>query len=240
MSVIHGSKTQVRVNGRDLTGYLKTFDLADTIDKADTTVFSNTAKTCIPGLRDGTIKAGGFWDGALNAVDDVMLAALGASTDSIWTLWPSGEHAVGDVGYAAACVETTYGVRAVETDVIAVSADANANHGIDEVKSHHPLASEATGTIDSASVDGSAASTAGGVSYLHVTALTATNIVVTVEDSADNASWATLITHSTVVAAGASARIALATTATVRRYTRSQAVITGAGAATYSHAFSRK
>jgi hypothetical protein len=61
----------------------------------------------------------------------------------------------------------------------------------------------------------------GWQAYLHVTALTGTNVIVTLQDSADNVSFANLTggAFTSATAVGAQ-RLAGGTTATVRRYVR--------------------
>lgn len=66
-------------------------------------------------------------------------------------------------------------------------------------------------------------STAFGLqAYLQVTAFTGTSVTVTLQDSADNSSWANIASaaFTAVTAAPAMQRLAIANTATVRRYVR--------------------
>lgn len=79
-----------------------------------------------------------------------------------------------------------------------------------------------TAATHGASVDGGAASSFGAQAYLQVTAFTGTSVTVTVEDSADNATFAAVtgLTFTAVSAAPATQRLATAGTATLRRYVR--------------------
>ncbi len=70
-----------------------------------------------------------------------------------------------------------------------------------------------------ASIDGGAASAFGLSAYLHVTAFTGTSATVTVQDSADNSTFASLAPFAAASAVGAQ-RVATAAGATVRRYLR--------------------
>lgn len=83
------------------------------------------------------------------------------------------------------------------------------------------LRTDSIGTNGTA-LDGGATSITGWSAYLAVTALTGTNIVVTLEDSADNVSFATFASSAfaSVTAPNTSERIAGAAGATVRRYVR--------------------
>lgn len=71
-------------------------------------------------------------------------------------------------------------------------------------------------------VDGTAASTTGWSAYLQVVSLTGTNVVITLEDSADNAAFATFTgsAFTSATAAATTERIEGAAGATVRRYVR--------------------
>lgn len=72
------------------------------------------------------------------------------------------------------------------------------------------------------SIDYGAVSTAFGMAaYLHVFAFTGTSVTVTIEDSADNVSFAAIASGAFTAATGiTSQRIATGTTATIRRYVR--------------------
>jgi hypothetical protein len=77
---------------------------------------------------------------------------------------------------------------------------------------------DTTGT-NGASLDGTASSANGAQFYAHLSALTGTNVVLTIQDSADNAAWANLsgAAFTSMTAIGWQ-RIAV--TGTVRRYLR--------------------
>ncbi len=78
-----------------------------------------------------------------------------------------------------------------------------------------------TTATNGASLDGLAASAFGAQFYLHVLAFTGTSVTVTVQDSADNATWANLTGAAFTAATGVGwERIATANNATVRRYLR--------------------
>lgn len=83
------------------------------------------------------------------------------------------------------------------------------------------LRTDTAGTNGS-SLDGAASSTTGWAAYAQVTALTGTNVVLTLEDSADNAAWAvfTSSAFTSVTSAPGYQRIAGAAGATLRRYVR--------------------
>ncbi len=81
-----------------------------------------------------------------------------------------------------------------------------------------------TAATNGTSVDGAAASTFGAQFYLNVQSVTGTSVTVSIEDSADNVSFATVsgMTFTAVTSGGAPAwqRLATANNATIRRYVR--------------------
>lgn len=102
----------------------------------------------------------------------------------------------------------------------------------------HDLTAETT-TANGTGYDQTVVSTtAGGVGHLHVTAFSGfTNIIVTVQDSADNSTFATIGTFATVTAA-TQERLVIA--GTVRRYVRASWTKTGTGSATFVVGFARR
>lgn len=78
-----------------------------------------------------------------------------------------------------------------------------------------------TVATNGSSLDGAAATSFGFQMWLHCFAFTGTSVTIKVQDSADNAAWADLAsaTFGAINAIGA-ARVAVASPATVRRYTR--------------------
>jgi hypothetical protein len=65
-----------------------------------------------------------------------------------------------------------------------------------------PLEAETT-TFDGTSVDNGASSAFGGVGHIHVTAFSGTSATVKIQDSANDSSWADLITFANVTGVGA-------------------------------------
>lgn len=79
-----------------------------------------------------------------------------------------------------------------------------------------------TTATNGTSIDTTASASFGAQAYLQVTALTGTNVVVTIQDSADNSSFSavTSFAFTSVTTAPAFERLQLGATATVRRYVR--------------------
>lgn len=84
-----------------------------------------------------------------------------------------------------------------------------------------------TAATNGASLDGAVATTTGWSAYLEVIAFTGTDVTVSVQDSADNSSWATVGSFTQTTTARTAERIAGASGATLRRYTRAITSTTG-------------
>ena len=244
MAFKHGSKARVYVNGHDLTGYLRSFTSSGSRDSAETTTFGKTAKTYVPGLKDATLSAEGVYDGDPKAVDEVLSTALGQDQESLWTWFPQGDSAIGNVGYGFAAHATSYEVESPVDDVVSVSVEAQSKVGKERVQALHPIKEE-TANGQGTSLDGGASSTNGGVGYLHVTNLSGTNptLDVTIQHSDDNGAsdpWSALITFTQVTQANTAQRIEVS--GTVKRYVRVTWAIGGTGSpkATFVAAFGRK
>lgn len=103
---------------------------------------------------------------------------------------------------------------------IAVNMQAD-GYGIEWGQQLTPGKRTDTAATNGASIDGTAATAFGMQAYLHLVAFTGTSITVTVQDSADNSSFAA-ITDGAFTAATAigQQRIQTGRTATIRRYVR--------------------
>lgn len=84
------------------------------------------------------------------------------------------------------------------------------------------LRTDTTATSPATGLDTTASASFGGQAYLQVTAFTGTSVVVSVQDSADNSTFAAVagFAFTSVTAAPAYERLQLGATATLRRYLR--------------------
>ncbi|HXG56676.1 MAG TPA: hypothetical protein VNJ03_14965 [Vicinamibacterales bacterium] len=87
------------------------------------------------------------------------------------------------------------------------------------------------------SVDYGAATTGGGAGYLSVSQFNMTNAIVKVRHSADNVTFADLVTFTTVTASPTAERVAV--TGTVNRYLMSTGTVTGVGTISLVSGFAR-
>jgi hypothetical protein len=134
--------------------------------------------------------------------------------------------AVGDPTFHLLSGESQYTVTPALNGVVGVTASFKAKgYGIEYGK----LLWDANATTDAngTAVNHGAQTTAGGVGYLHITGLSSgDSIVVKIRDSADNNTYADLITFTLDGSAIGSERIAVS--GTVDQYVRVEVDVTGA------------
>lgn len=230
---VHGKNAKVLIGTYDLTDSFKEFSTTSQIDMAETSAFGNTNKTYIQGLADTSISLQGMFAGGTDEVDDVLSAALGDSSTLPVTIAPNG-FGVGKSAFSLASQQSSYEITGSIGDVVAVSSQFASK--IDSGgRSGKLLFADAaiTATGNQSSVDNAAATTNGGYAMLHIPTNTWDDTVdITIEDSANDSTWATIGTF-TQVAASTTATEYIAISGTIRRYVRGVATLaTGTGSVT--------
>jgi hypothetical protein len=216
MPFIHGKGAATLFDKYDLSAYLNTFESSASADTAEVTTFGASSKSYIAGMKDATISLGGFFDGATGAVDEVLAAALSNATTGVLTLAPAGAGAIGNRAQLGNTLETSYTVTAAASDAVSISAEAQITGGLSPGIILADLAAR-TAAGNTTANDNTASSANGLAAHLHCTAFTGTNITVKVAHSADNSTWADLITFTQLTAAGSERKTV---TGTVNRYLR--------------------
>lgn len=123
---------------------------------------------------------------------------------------------------AASCVakQIDYGGNRNQDGSLAFTVAAESNgYGVEWGRQLTAGVRTDTAATDGASLDGGASSTHGAQAYLQVRAVTGVSVTVTLQDSADNSSWANITGGAFSAATGVGAQ-RLAITGTVRRYVR--------------------
>ena len=237
MPAAHGRLTRVYLNGYDLTGFYRKQSSDLTREVAESTVFNLADKTYLPGVRDASLSLEGIFDGAVDGIEQVLLAAL-AADPTIVAICPQGD-ALGNVAHGFSSLATKYAIDSSKDDIVSLANELQSSSGRDRLIVHHLLSTEVA-TGQSPAQDGGAATTNGGVGFLHVPDIAGiTNLAVVIEDSADGSTgWATILTCAGVTADRNAQRVAI--TGTVRRYTRAAWTFTGAGSAQFWMGFGRK
>lgn len=245
----HGKGTGVLVNAYDVSAYFNSVDSTQTIDTAETTTFSSSAKSYVVGLADGTVSLTGLYSQDSGGSDAVLSSILGASTTPVVTV-VHGTGSIGNRCLTGRAHNTNYSISNPVADVSTVSADFNAStdavsgqtYGIATGVMLTAGASIAYGSLGAlASVDNGASSASGGMAVLHVTAnsISGGSTTIKVQHSTDNSIWADLITFTAVSASTVTSQLSTVT-GTVNRYLRVTASTAGSsGSITYHVSFSR-
>lgn len=218
MAFQHGKSTSVLMDQYNLSSYFRASDVGRTTEVHDTTTYGATAKAYIPGLRDGTMSLEGLWDGAAGAVDPVIQGYLASASGQVVTVAPSG-LTVGNRVLMLSSRKTSYSISDPVADLVTVAVDIQADGGIDGGVSLHALTAE-TGAANSASVNNGAATTNGYSAHLHVTDVTAVSAVVKVQHSANDSTWADLVTFTAATTGGGATSQRVTGIGTVNQYTR--------------------
>jgi hypothetical protein len=179
------------------------------------------------GLRDGRFEMTTFFNhDAVTPATHEKLSAL-PRTDVILTYCrgttlgaPAASLVGKQVGY-----DPTRGDDGMLT--FTVSAQAN-GYGIEWGRQLTAGVRTDTAATNGTGIDTTASADFGGQAYLHVFSFTGTDATVKIQDSADNATFAdvTGLAFTQITAGPTSERIAIANTATIRRYVRAITVTT--------------
>lgn len=240
MAFLHGKGTKVLFHKYDLSSFLNDSSFSRNLETGETTTYGKNSKTYIVGQGDGTVSLSGMFDASAGAVDEVLSLALVAGADSVASIGTSG-FTLGNAVMMINSVQNSYEVSSPVADVVSVSAELQSNGDMDTGKSLKDLAS-VTATGNQSSVDNAASSLNGGVAHLHVTVNAQLgNTVVLVQHSADNSTWATLVTFATVATTVlTSQRVEVAAGTTVNRYLRASYTLGSTGGVTFQVSFARR
>lgn len=217
MAVPHGKSTRVLVDTHHLTGRLNEASTSYSRDVAEKTPFGVDDKEYVAGTRDGTVSLGGFFDGDSGSIHE-KLSALAGSDTPVPLSWGVSGITTGEPASLVDAIQVAYEVPTGVAQVVGVSFEAQAADGVDWGVSLAPHASR-TSSSNESSVDNGASTSNGAVAHLHVTAASGTSptLDLKVQESADNSTWADLITFTQATAATAER---LHVTGTVERYVR--------------------
>lgn len=234
----HGKRTVVLLNGTDMSPYLNEATQTQEIETAETTTFADSDKTYITGLGDGTISTSGMFDGTANASNDVLTGII-AQEDNTFTVLPEGSTA-GSRSIIANGQLTSYEVSSPVGDVVAISAEVQADGGLYSGRALNGLTNTGTSASLAGINDGSSTDN-GGLFNLHVTANTRDGAAtVKVQHSADNATWVDLVTFSSVSASSTTGE-SITSTGTVNQYLRATHTLAGSsGSITYHVSAARR
>lgn len=213
-----GFNSRAYLGGYRISPYINNIEFSKSFETAEVSTFEGQAKKYIATKSDATGTIGGWWEEAL----DSHMLGLFDGTENVLSFYPAGS-AAGSIGKSANVIETEIGTTSDQGGAVEISGSFQCTGAAVNTLSIIPETSYAV-TTNTASLDNTVATTNGGYGVLHVTAVTGT-VPVVIEDSADNVSFATICTFTSVTAAGAQMK---AITGNIRRYVRAKCTISGA------------
>lgn len=225
-----GCTSEVLLDGVFASDFLHEYSHSGEIDTAETTVFSNTSKTYVPGLEDASVSFSGKFDTDTTTDTDSFsykLDALKGVTTQL-TLIPHGD-VFGDPALLCKGLLTSQSTATSVDDVGSAEVEFQNTTGLERALILHPLAAK-TVTGEGTALDNGASGSPtedGASAILHVTAVSGTDtptLTVKVEHSADDITYADLITFNAATGVGSQYGTA---TGTVNRYLKVTYTISG-------------
>tara|TARA_A100001201_G_scaffold21053_1_gene23354 strand:- start:247 stop:657 length:411 start_codon:yes stop_codon:yes gene_type:complete len=131
MAFVHGKDSVFKIDNSggsltDISAYVNSVDMPQTVDVAETTVLGKDNKTFIVGLKDATISLAGLWD---STVDGIFGAVLGQSATLSFEYSPEGTTS-GNVKYTGEAILTSYSKNSPVGDVVSYSADLQVSDAV--------------------------------------------------------------------------------------------------------------
>tara|TARA_R100000808_G_scaffold1997_4_gene8484 strand:+ start:5121 stop:5846 length:726 start_codon:yes stop_codon:yes gene_type:complete len=222
MAKVSGLNVRLFVMGNDLSGDANALDGAGyTQETLETTALESAAASRITGLVDGSLSVNGYFDNASNKIHATLTSNSGKlpSADQV-VLAPMGS-AVGSPMCGISAKEADYNVSRGTGSAMTVTSTFTGNgvggeFGVMLTAFDDTHSSATNGTA----VDNSASSASGGAGYLQGISLASGSVVIKIQHSADNSSWADLITYSSLGTSGVPTAVRTEVTGTVNRYLR--------------------
>ena len=222
MAFIHGKDTKVIIDSTDLSAYLNSAEPSRTADVGETTTFgtSGDAKTYITGEKDATVSFGGFFD---STADNIIQGLIGTN-DKVAVIGFDGVDATDDCMFGKG-VTTNYGISSPVGDVVAVTFDLQASGFFSgSVLENATVTATGNGT---ARDNGSSTANGGGAFIVATTVSGSTpSLTAKITHSADNVTYADLVTFTALTSAGAEVK-EIASGTTINRYLKVVYTVSG-------------
>ena len=232
MSFLAGKDTSVLFGAFDLSSYFNSSSFSRDQAVNETTTFGSDQATYIASLETANITLGGFFDGDTDAVDEELQAVIGSATATPLTIYKGGTTAGNKASLLNSKIQN-YTIDSAVADAVGVNASFTGDNFGNGVSLY--ALTNTSATANATAVDLGASSTLGGQAHIHCTAHSSANMVVKIQSSADNTSFADVSGFSFTALTGTTSQ-RIATTNTVNRYVRIVTTVTS-GSATFSVAY---
>jgi len=223
MAFIHGKDTKVFMDSTDLSSYLNSADPSRTVGVGETTTFGATgnAKTYIAGSKDASVSFSGFFD----ATADNIIQGLVGANDKVALIGFDGVDATDDCMFGKG-VTTNYGISSPVGDVVAVTFDLQASGFFSgSVLENATVTATGNGTAR----DNASSTANGGGAFIIATSVSGTStptLTAKITHSADNSTYADLVSFTALTSAGAEVK-EVASGTTVNRYLKVVYTVSG-------------
>jgi hypothetical protein len=238
----HGKNVNIFLDKYDFSTYFNDVSASTSIDTAETSAFGTSAKTYVVGHRDGTVSLSGMFEAtASTGTDEFFNTALGNATKTQVIVAPQG-HSNGAGAIMLIADDTSYEVSSAIADIVQASAEFQSTDAVEHGRILSS-GSAVTTTGNGTGVDNGASTANGGAGFLSVPVNTRNgNITVKIQHSADNSTFADLVTFTVVsTSTTTSQRVEVASGTTINRYLRVNYTVAGSsGSATPVVAFTRR
>lgn len=236
MARVHTKDSRVLVNATHMSVHLSGWRFEHRRALSTVANLLSDGDQFIPGLLAGAVGLVGNYDGDAGTIGPVLDTANAAAAGLLTTICPFG-LTIGKFAFISEGNVSAQDVTAAVADAVRITAEGTPNDGVDIGFLLHALTAE-TADGQATSVDNAASSANGAVASLHVTAFTGlTSAVLKVQHSADNSSWADLLTFTTATTTTWERKTV---TGTVNRYLRAWWDVTGTGSITFAIAAARR
>ena len=221
MAFIHGKDTKVFMDSTDLSSYLSSADPSRTVDVGETTTFGSSNKTFVAGEKDATVSFSGFFD----ATADNIIQGLVGANDKVALIGFDGVDATDDCMFGKG-VTTNYGISSPVGDVVAVTFDLQASGFFSgSVLENATVTATGNGTAR----DNTSSTANGGGAFIIATSVSGTStptLTAKITHSADDSTYADLVTFTALTSAGAEVK-EVASGTTVNRYLKVVYTVSG-------------
>jgi len=156
----HGKKTAILFGSNNLSQYLNSVGVANSIDTNETTTFGNDAKTYITGIESATFSLSGLYEGSEN--DPVLNNAL--NQDTFTTITSGSSTGTNVIAFTVPTMTIPFGAG----QIVTVAGTSQSTHNVTGVIASSPAPTVTSFSLVTNAVVASASSTGG----------TATNSVI--------------------------------------------------------------
>lgn len=244
MTFLTAHQSRASIGLLHASGYIRGWSGNSTSDMLEVSTIADTSKQFITGMTESGVSFDMILDvvASTNSQFNVLTTWKSASATPL-DIAPAG-YATGNVVFMMNALETNVTTSAEKSGTVDASVAAIGNGADDwgiSVEDYTGITITTNGTARDSGVVGGSAN--GGVAHLHVTSITNTSDIITIEHSTTGVgAWSTLVTFATATTAAGptSERVVIAPGTTVSRYLRVVDTVTGAGTTTRQVSFARR